>query len=362
MKQNEQSCKTAIAMWTANGIRMRGPGSGTNQMGHQPLLLPLAAEEIVEIQEEIAEAVAEASADDVPSVEIAEQVIEAANEAASESELTLGDCTAWVADPDIVFDDQQAEECAAMLAAAVEACEGLECFPDNESTEPETPVTTAPPEEQPEPEPEPTITTPPEAEETATPTTVPETEPEPEQEQTEATTTTTPPEPEPEPEPEPVVVRIGDPDFVPATTGIVPVPFPECSADESTWDETCTPPSSWDWGEFRIGYRVFETPRLTSHVVAWYEACRSWGAPCDWFMGLMKWPLDYLGAHPYCVIDNPSGPGEYQRRVETFINNPNNTVGEIQNEHGWHNCATVIDPLVEQPPTGRTKRCWLSAL
>ena len=89
-------------------------------------------------------------------------------------------------------------------------------------------------------------------------------------------------------------------------------------------------------------------------MVQFYEACRSWGAPCDWYMGLMKWALDYLGAHPACVLYSSSGPGEYQKRVEAFIANPNKAGGEIANRHGWHNCATVIDPLVEQPPTGRT--------
>ena len=112
----------------------------------------MTEEEIVEIQQEIAEVVEDASPEDMPPVEVAEQVIEAAEEAAPETELNLGICTQWVADPELVLNEQQAQECAAMLAAAVEACEGLNCFGDD-GTEPEpepepeeTPTTTAPPE------------------------------------------------------------------------------------------------------------------------------------------------------------------------------------------------------------------------
>ena len=349
-----------------------------------------AADEIPdEIMEEIAEVIEEASVEDVPSDEVAEQVIEAANEAAPESELTLGDCTDWVADPDIVLDGQQAEECAAMLVAAVEACEGLDCSGDDDSSEPETPVTTVPPEEPAEPEPEPTITTaPPESEE------APEPEPE-------ATTTTAPPEPEleteqpetepeteqPETEPEDAQPQysVGDvvdaneiwpdrddiPDdlvcelqqtgwscwtqpteitnpsnegWVPPQAGMVPEPHPECSEDNSTWDHTCIPPNSWNWGEFEVGGRVDETPRLSAVVLNFQLGClATQGAPCRWLLGLMKWPLDYLGACPSCVLN------EYLDRVQLFARS-GSALNEAQEQHGWHNCATVIDPLVGEVP------------
>ncbi len=128
--------------------------------------------------------------------QVAEIQQEIAEEAAPESELSLADCTAWIADPEIVLTDQQASECDAMLVAVAESCVGMDC-PGDDSTEPdttETPVTTLPPqEEEPEPEPEPTTTT-----------AAPQPEPEPE-----PTTTTTAPAPEPEP---PTLVV--DPDVV----------------------------------------------------------------------------------------------------------------------------------------------------
>ena len=125
------------------------------------------------------------------------------------------------------------------------------------------------------------------------------------------------------------------------------MPLPLCSENESTWDESCTPPSSWDWGEFEVGRRSYEKPRLTEQVLDFYGACVSWNAPCDWIMGLMKWPLDYLGAHPICVVDN-----EYAERVRIFIRT-GSTIGAAQNQHGWHNCSSVIDPMVIQPPDDR---------
>ena len=334
-----------------------------------------------EIQQEIAEVVDEASVEDVPPDEVAEQVIEAAEEAAPESVLTLGDCTDWVADPDMVLNEQQALECAAMIAAAIEA------LPADDPTDPDetaSPVTTLPPEEAPEPEPETTTTAPepePEPEPEDTTTTAPEPEPEPE------TTTTAPPEPEPEPEDSQPQYAVGDvvagpeiwPDrddipadlvcemqqddfwscwrdptettnpantgWVPPVAGAVPDPHPECSEDRSTWDQTCTPPNNWDWGEFTLGGRVDETPRLSAVVLNFQLACRAANAPCVWLLGLMKWPLDYLGARPSCVL------GEYLDRVEAVAEGRSREyVGEVQNQHGWHNCATVIDPLVGEAP------------
>ena len=56
-------------------------------------------------------------------------------------------------------------------------------------------------------------------------------------------------------------------------------------------------------------------------------------------MGMMKWPLDYLDARPTCVLN------EYLDRVEEFART-GSAIGAVQDRHGWHNCATVIDPLV----------------
>ena len=341
----------------------------------------MTEEEIVEIQQEIAEVVEDASPEDMPPVEVAEQVIEAAEEAAPETELNLGICTQWVADPELVLNEQQAQECAAMLAAAVEACEGLDCFPeDTAEPEPEpeeTPTTTAPPEPE-----EPTTTSAPsqpepEPEEPTTSTTPPEPESDPESE--EPTTTTAPPESEPEYAVGDVVAaselypdqdlpsnlfceiqadsgplcwteptELANPSnegWVPPEAGIVPEPHPECSSDDpATWDQTCNPPPSWDSGEFVIGSRVDETPRLSAVVLNFLLGCKATlYAPCDWLLGLMQRPLDYLGARPTCVLD------EYLDRVGAFART-GSAVGTFQNQYGWHNCATVIDPLVGEIP------------
>ena len=358
--------------------------SGLEQPVPTTTVVAMTEEQREEIHQEIAEVVENASPEDVPSAEIVEQVIEAAEEAAPESVLNLGICTQWVADPELVLNEQQAQECAAMLAAAVEACEGLDCFPkETAEPEPEEQTTTSAPS-QPEQDEPTTSTTPPEPEpeqDEPTTTTMP---PEPEPEQDEPTTTTMPPEPEPEEaQPEYSVgdvvaaseldpdrddipdnlfcemredgswgcwtqpTEIGNPSnegWVPPEAGMVPEPHPECSEEFSTWDQTCTPPNSWDWGEFTVGGRVDETPRLSAVVLNFHLGCSATsGAPCRWLTGMMKWPLDYLGARPTCVLN------EYLDRVEEFART-GSAIGAVQDRHGWHNCATVIDPLVGEIP------------
>ena len=243
--------------------------------------------------------------------------------------------------------------------------------------------TTAPPTTVPEEEPPATPTTAPE-ETTAPPTTVPEETTAPPTtvpEETTAPPTTVPEETEDEPEP----LAVGDvvpaselfpddnpPDdlvceiqtdgqptcwtepeddpqnddvWVPPVAGMVPEPLPECPDDTTTWNETCTPPSSWEEGEFEPGRLIYEMPRPTMEVLSFYEACSSTpNAPCAWLLGLMKWSLDYLGVRQSCV------QGEYLDRVLAFART-GSAVGTVQNQHGWHNCATVIDPLVGQTPT-----------
>ena len=141
------------------------------------------------------------------------------------------------------------------------------------------------------------------------------------------------------------VAAYSEADWVPPTAGMIPTPAPACSDDRSTWDETCTPPSQWSEGEFSIGERTYETPRLTTRVLDFYLVCQSTpDAPCYWLIGLMSWPLDYLGARPSCVH------GEYLDRLAAGASTAL-YVGEVQDRHGWHNCATVIDPLVGDPPT-----------
>ncbi len=383
--------------------------------------------------------------------QVAEIQQEIAEEAAPESELSLADCTAWIADPEIVLTDQQASECDAMLAAVAESCVGMDC-PGDDSTEPEeteTPVTTLPPqEEEPEPEPEPTTTT-----------TAPQPEPEPEPTTTttapepEPTTTTTAPEPEPEPEPptlvvDPVVVSEGlntftitganfDPSLT-IWTLLCPLPgaslSPDSPADQvaaamasvatadcdlttarsvdvasdgsfaterdanvyanfmwaagdadetqtagaavflevvaqpvdpevaryneevtlynefvasvqqgQTWTDPepptvhpDTPQTSWDRGTHEVGSRPDDRPRVTANVKVWMDWCG--GHPrCDQLLRYMVWALDYLGANEVCVI-------------EQYFDYALSTAEYPEATYGWHNCATIIDPM---QPDGR---------
>ena len=63
----------------------------------------------------------------------------------------------------------------------------------------------------------------------------------------------------------------------------------------------------------------------------------------------MKWSLDYLGAHPNCVIS------EYYDR--TVAAPPGQMEpGSLREQYGWQNCATVIDPHIPgvQLPKDRT--------
>lgn len=192
---------------------------------------------------------------------------------------------------------------------------------------------------------------------------------------------------EPEPEPEEVGPDTG---WVPPTAGMTPADltaFPECDSDPDTWLRgDCVPPNSWDhmciegsvfdgsplrcdppngWerlsqyqpgmGYFILGDRVDETPRLSGTVLQFQAACRSQqNVSCWWLLSLMKWSLDYMGARPSCIL------GEYLARVDAAAER-DEIVGLIQDRFGWHNCATVIDPLVgDTPASGNDVRNRLS--
>ena len=351
------------------------PSPGTDAQPGEPEL----EKQRSEIQQEIAKVAEDASAGDVPPAELAELVIEAAENAAPESELTLGICTQWVADPELMLNEQQAQECAA-IAAAVEACEELDCFgEDTPEAAPEpdpeaATTTTAPPEPEaattttapPEPEAATTTTAPPEPE-AATTTTAP---PEPEA----ATTTTAPPEPEAAttttapPEPEAATTTTAPPEPEAATTTTAP-PEPEQPDEEpeaEATDETSTsdwvaphvglvpevhpdtPPTSWERGDLQPGTRPIETPRSTGadrvQVAEWINWMGAQPTTYrQWLMYNMKWALDYLGAHPACVI-----PTYYDRVVTSNeVTLPGRAEpGYLRDLYGWHICATVIDPFI----------------
>jgi len=139
--------------------------------------------------------------------------------------------------------------------------------------------------------------------------------------------------------------------------------YPDC-APGPPWPPDCYPPSEWEVaqdlsdcahsahpgegaGGICAGRRAGETPRWTRDVARWTSWC--FDQPrgnCTWLLHEMKWALDYLGAHPWCVLD------QYQDRADAYGAGARGT--GVKNRHGWHNCATVIDPLVGGTPPART--------
>ena len=126
---------------------------------------------------------------------------------------------------------------------------------------------------------------------------------------------------------------------------MVPPVFPICTS--SPYSEDCIPPNEWDRGEINPRQRPLELPRKQDEVVGFSNWCKSqtFEATCDRMLALMKWPIDYLGAAPICVVN------EYEDRINEYKDGswPENVV----HLHGWHNCATVIDPMIGDPPSTR---------
>lgn len=138
--------------------------------------------------------------------------------------------------------------------------------------------------------------------------------------------------------------------------------YPAC-APGPPWPSDCYPPSEWEApqdlsdcvhsaypdegaGGVCAGRRAGETPRWTRDVARWTSWC--FDQPrgnCTWLLHEMKWALDYLGAHPWCVLD------EYQDRADAYGAGARGT--GVKNRHGWHNCATVVDPPAGGTPPGR---------
>ena len=139
--------------------------------------------------------------------------------------------------------------------------------------------------------------------------------------------------------------------------------YPNC-APGPPWPSDCYPPSEWEVpqdlsdcvhsgypdegaGGICAGRRAGEIPRWTRDVARWTSWC--FVQPrgnCTWLLHEMKWALDFLGAHPWCVLD------EYQDRADAYGAGGRGT--GVKNRHGWHNCATVVDPLVQEAALGRT--------
>ena len=308
--------------------------------------------------------------------DVAERVVAASVLAAPTSELSLPDCTDWIADPGIVLDAEQSAECAAKLAAAVDACAELDCFDghpsDDAASQPDhdaaangedvpttaarpAPATAAEPEPEPGPEREPE----------------PEPEPEPGPERG--------PEPEPEREPGPGDIAVeasagpegGHPPL--PLAGMVPRresywDFPGCVGG-APWPSDCYPPSEWEVpqdlsdcraapipdagaGGICASHEPPETPRQTRDVVEFTTSCEAAWHPvsCEYLLFEMKWPLDYLGAHPWCVLQ------QYYDRLaahDDIWNQGAPLPPDMRNRHGWHLCPTVIDPGQSDDPRRR---------
>ena len=138
---------------------------------------------------------------------------------------------------------------------------------------------------------------------------------------------------------------------------------PNC-APGPPWPSDCYPPSEWEVpqdlsdcvysaypdegaGGICAGRRPGEIPRWTRDVARWTSWC--FDQPrgnCSWLLREMKWALDFLGAHPWCVLN------EYQDRADAYGSGARGT--GVKNHYGWHNCATVIDPLAADTHPGRT--------
>ena len=108
-----------------------------------------------------------------------------------------------------------------------------------------------------------------------------------------------------------------------------------------------TRPPSWVRGTDDGRGRPDDVPRRSEEVRTWLDWCGDDWLGCDRLQLPMVWALDYLGANPQCVIQH------YEWRA-SFAGRPGVTDGwnngELIQEYGWHQCATVIDPI---QPDGR---------
>ena len=269
----------------------------------------------------------------IPPPGVAEQVLAAAEEAAPQSKLSLQDCTDWIADPAISLEPAQKQECTAVLAAAVDTCRELDCFAAAVDT---TPTTAQ-----------------------ATPTTT-------------APVTTTPPTPEG-----------GHPPLPQAGM----IPRNESYWDYSTctgsppWPATCYPPSEWEVPQDLTECTLSplpdagvggicasrrpdrpphqELPRQTRDVIDFITWCgASWHPlPCEYLLFQMKWSLDYLGAHPWCVVQ------QYYDRMAAHDDiwySGASLPPDLRNRHGWHLCPSVIDPGQDDDPRRRLSETGVS--
>ena len=308
----------------------------------------------------------------MPPADVADEVAEAADVAASGSEMTLQHCTDWLADSATTLAAAKSQDCTAILAAAVRSCEELDCFtpPDDEPARSttarlSTATTTAPA----------TTTT---ALLSSTTTAAPATTTTATAATTTSPATTTEVEAEPDPAPEG-----GHPPS--PTAGMIPRDepywdYPTCTGS-APWPSDCFPPSEWEVPQDLSECMVAplpdsgvggvcasrrpdrpphkELPRQTRDVVEFIDWCESSWHPlsCKYVLFQMKWSLDYLGAHPWCVLQ------QYYDRIaahDDVWNRGYSPPRDVKDRHGWSGCATVIDPPSDADPALRLSETGIS--
>lgn len=275
----------------------------------------------------------------VPADDVVARVLATARAAASEPGLSLQDCTDWIADPETVLESTRAQECGTILAAAVGTCQDLDCFSASPGVASAVGVldgrtgTAAIPDA------------------TALP----------------ANSTSSP-----------VAASAPDGGHPPTPrAGMVPRDepywdYPTCGGAPSSPPPSCHPPSEWEvpqdlsdcWtpdiaGGVCASRKPDETPRQTRDVVLWTDRCdAAWrSVSCEYLLSEMKWALDYLGAHPWCVL------GEYNRRLWQYHDLWSRGSGvpdDMRNGHGWYRCPSVIDPAWPDDVTRRRSETGIS--
>ena len=151
--------------------------------------------------------------------------------------------------------------------------------------------------------------------------------------------------------------------------------YPTCDSSPP-WPSGCYPPSEWetpqDLSDCITGFpddgvggicgtrSPDETPRQTVHVIDWTTWCTSSWHPmsCEHLLYNMKRALDYLGAHPWCVLQ------EYIDQMVAYdvlwSQGHESPPLDFRNRHGWHLCPTVIDPGIPEDPWVRLSQTGIT--
>ena len=129
------------------------------------------------------------------------------------------------------------------------------------------------------------------------------------------------------------------PAWTPPTAGMVPEVHPD------------TPLPEWQRGDGSVNpdREAYDAPRDTEKIRGWRNWC-SWqnAVSCRWLLHQMYQAIDYLGASSQCVLN------VYTDRVEYHMDRGSSANFSYGTEtFGWHLCATVIDPIVFEAPSGK---------